>query len=556
MRLRTLLSVLFFLFFIFVAVLPSATQAGHVTLVKDPWPEGWGTQPMELTVLNGVLYFNVWTPEFGRELWRSDGTTAGTTIVKDIYPGPNDGSPMHLTASGGKLFFTASDGTDIELFVSDGTDAGTVKLDINPAGSSYPDWLTDVNGTLFCAATHSVSGRELWKSDGTIGGTVVVTEINFPPFVDTNPTELEAVGNLLYFSGSFLGFPGNPPVACVTDGTGPGTHGLGAPSPREFTAVGPRVFFVSNSELWSWNGSSAAMVKKVNPSAPSDARDLAAFGNILLFSVDDGINGNELWRSDGTAAGTYMVKDINTQPVGYPQQGYAYPRSFTTFGGVSLFSAYEPSTGRELWATDGTSAGTVLVSDIAPGPPGYFDLYLAEGRGAMFQGEFYFGYDDGIHGYELWRTDGSAAGTKLVADVWPNPGASNVSYLVTMGDALYFVAYGDQIGDALWRYDPAATAVSDRTPGRDVLLQNTPNPFNPQTRIAFELGQGKRVTLSVFDVQGKLVRTLIDRNLPSGHHEEVWDGRDANGQVQSSGVYFLKLRTPDRTLTRKMVLLK
>ena len=536
-------------------VLPSIARAG-VTLVKDVWPEGWGTQPMDLTVVNDVLYFTAYNSEFGRELWRSDGTTAGTTLVKDINPGPNEGFPQRITASGGKLFFVAYDGPSYEgeLWVSDGTDAGTQKLDINPAGSSNPDWLTDVNGIVYCAATHATFGRELWKSDGTIGGTVRVTDGN--PLGITDPTELTAVGNLLYFAATAVLIPGNQTY--VSNGTAIGTTPLGGgSSPHEFTSAGSRVFFVAatgvNWELYSTNGTpgGTAMVKKLNPSGSSDARDLGAFGSILLFSANDGVNGNELWRSDGTADGTYMVKNLNTAPVAYPDVGYAWPRGFMTLGSVSLFSAREPATGRELWATNGTEAGTLIADDIIPGSSGWL-----EPRFMLFQGQIYFDYDDGVHGSELWKTDGTSDGTMLVSDLIPGPMGSVPQYLTVMDNALYFAAYDDVIGDALWRYDPPPlTDVSDRVLG-DVLLQNTPNPFNPTTRIAFELGQREHVTLSVYDVHGALIRTLVDRTLPSGRHEQEWNGRDNEGGELASGVYFIKLRTADATLVRKATLLK
>jgi hypothetical protein len=99
------------------------------------------------------------------------------------------------------------------------------------------------------------------------------------------------------------------------------------------------------------------------------------------------------------------------------------------------------------------------------------------------------------------------------------------------------------------------------TAGRTVtaepeLKQNHPNPFNPATEISFTLPVHTRVTLTVYDVAGRLVRTLVDGALTAGTRRVTWDGRDAEGREVSSGVYFYTLRTPESTVTRKMTLLK
>jgi hypothetical protein len=88
------------------------------------------------------------------------------------------------------------------------------------------------------------------------------------------------------------------------------------------------------------------------------------------------------------------------------------------------------------------------------------------------------------------------------------------------------------------------------------LEQNFPNPFNPATRIPFELTRGGRVALSVFDVAGHRVRALLDQELPAGLHEAAWDGRDDAGQAVASGVYLYRMQAGTRTETRRMVLLK
>jgi len=88
------------------------------------------------------------------------------------------------------------------------------------------------------------------------------------------------------------------------------------------------------------------------------------------------------------------------------------------------------------------------------------------------------------------------------------------------------------------------------------LSQNSPNPFNPTTTISFTLPERARVTLSIYDVQGELLTTIVDEVLGEGHQERFWDGKDAGGNPVGSGVYFYRLTAGDKTLTKKMVLLK
>ena len=154
------------------------SEAGGA-LVKDIRPgsgSAFSSAAAEFANVNGTLLFTATDGTHGRELWKSDGTEAGTVLVKDINPGPGDSSAQGLTSVNGTLFFTADDGVNgLELWKSDGTEAGTVLVkDIYPGdGSSDPYDLTNVNGTLFFTADDGVAGTELWKSDGTEAGTVL-----------------------------------------------------------------------------------------------------------------------------------------------------------------------------------------------------------------------------------------------------------------------------------------------------------------------------------------------------------------------------------------------
>src|SRR5262245_50566977 len=174
-------------------------------LVKDINPAIVGSVPTSLTVVGDRVFFAASTPETGNELWVSDGTPEGT-VVLDLIPGPAGSFPMSLTNVGGTLFFTARDLTDgvthgRELWKSDGTPAGTMLVkDIEPGTSDgFPDSLTNVGGTLYFAAFDSIHGTELWKSDGTAEGTVLVKDI-IPGRSGSSLSNLTDVGGTLFFT--------------------------------------------------------------------------------------------------------------------------------------------------------------------------------------------------------------------------------------------------------------------------------------------------------------------------------------------------------------------
>jgi ELWxxDGT repeat protein len=112
----------------------------------------------------------------------------------------------------------------------------------------------------------------------------------------------------------------------------------------------------------------------------------------LFFEANDGATGRELWKSDGTEAGTVRVKDI------LPGDGSSYPGSLTNVNGMLVFRARDGTSGDELWKSDGTESGTVLVKDISPGSARSVPRLLTNVNGTLF-----FEADDGIHGRELWK---------------------------------------------------------------------------------------------------------------------------------------------------------
>ena len=444
---------------------------GTLKLSRDINQQGTGTflSASSTVILGNALLYAATTSDAGTELWKTDGTAAGTTLLKDINPGTSSSSPSNLTLFNGLTYFTATDAVNgMELWKTDGTSAGTVLVkDIFSGGSgSVPTSLRVMNGVLFFAAKDGTYGTELWRSDGTTAGTTMVKNIH--PSIASNPAQLLAVGTTLFFT-ALDGSTGTE--LWKSDGTAAGTvqvkdvwSGASSSSISLMTAAGSLVFFTANdgangSELWVSDGTGAGtfMVKDINATAANTGSSIAslrAVGPIMMFTANDGVSGTELWRSDGTAAGTFMVMDISPGSSSSSLSGMTVSGSqlFFITQANGLPSVYS-GPGQELWRSDGTSAGTFVVRDISPG-------YLSSGTNnitADGQGGVYFSASNGgtapANGNELWHTDGTNLGTVLVKDINPGTGGSSPSNLVMMNGLLYFSASLDTTGTELWRSD-------------------------------------------------------------------------------------------------------
>jgi ELWxxDGT repeat protein len=339
---------------------------------------------------------------------------------------------------------------------------------------------------IIFSADDGTHGTELWVADGTAGGTSLLKDINNVGDASSNPGGLTALGNgkVLFqakdsSSGSEL---------WVTDGTTGGTvllkdinpshSGTVSSGPTGITLLrkGVALFTADNGvngrELWVTDGTAGntTLLKDINVGAVGSApAGIVALGNgSALFQADNGVTGADLWVTAGTALGTSLVMDIDAGAAG------SNPFGFTSLGnGTAIFQANDGLHGSELWVTDGTAAHTSLLMDIDPidsGPP----LNIPEGSNpsnfvALGNGKAVFEAVDATHGNELWVTDGTAGNTFLVRDIIPGAAGSTIRNMTSLGNgtAVFQVDDGTH-GTELWVTDGTAAGTSllqDINPG-------------------------------------------------------------------------------------------
>lgn len=350
-------------------------------------------------------------------LYVTDGTVGGTSRVStSVRPNTFVRGCDRYDAGSGTLYFSGvSDSLGTGLWKSDGTDAGTVLIkDFNAASSHYyfyaPEECRYIGNLLYFRVADTAYGGELWVSDGTTGGTVLVKDINTTYPYYASPSGFAELGGQLHFTA----YDGSAYGLWRSDGTANGTVMIAPLADLSYlVTLGSKLLFrssdaVHGDELWVSDGTTGgtALLTDLAHQAGSAPGTPAWLDGYAYFAAEDGVSGRELWRTDGTEAGTSLVKDINTGA------GASAPASLTVIGAAVYFSADDGVSGRELWKSDGTPAGTVRVRDILVGATGSDPRDLTVVGSTLF-----FSADDGVNGPELWKSDGTEGGTVLVKDL-------------------------------------------------------------------------------------------------------------------------------------------
>ena len=404
-------------------------------------PASAGSDPKDFSAAGGSTYFDATDTTSGTQPWVTDGTTSGTHMLAAVDSSGSANTSGWVTAAG-KTFFINNFGP---LYETDNTAAGTFPLSaagistLDPAHISY-------HNLLYLAATDSAHGTELFKTDGTSAGTSLVADVN-PGSASSTPADMIGLNDRIVFDA--LDASGQRQVYC-TDGTASNTVRLtsfaSVNNTLSYTAIlNNTLYFVVNvpsgpgmgMQLWQTDGTPAGTTMVQQLSNFQGKALIAATGSMLICIAVDPLlfNDSLLYRSDGTSAGTTLVKTFGSD---------GNISSIVTTNGKVFFEGYLPSSSYlQLWATDGTATGTKVLS-----PGSIYDPYQIVG----VNGSVYFITSD--YGESLWQSDGTVAGT--VVDVQLSSTAGSVYRVFAVGGTLYLAA-----NDGVHGTELMATQVQD-----------------------------------------------------------------------------------------------
>ena len=404
----------------------------------DGTPEGTRLEPVLAPQGNGIntlratgshLFFRMSVPG-GHQIWSSDGTAQGTVELLTT-------SSYGVRGKVGDLLYFEAGGV---IYVSDGTLVGTRELPGVEISEGH-----ELDGKLVFGGAGTGSGPELWSTDGTTGGTEALKD-----FVDArgdaNIQQLEPWGEGVAFLATDNGLSSGPNGLWFSNGENITLLERGRFD--QPTVVGNRLFALSFDGLVVSEPQGAQIL---DTGEGAFRRDPVAWRDLLYLSVSN--PGQQIWSSDGTEEGTRMIADVHPEWVtgctgggGCPPGA---PRNLTPMGNQLFFGAHgvhDP----ELWVTDGTAAGTRRLRSFGPISISTFEetpFHLIAAEEHLF-----FWVNSVQIGIELWVSDGTTAGTRLVADLSPGPASSTVRHPTALGDNVVFALAGDatRTGDDLW----------------------------------------------------------------------------------------------------------
>lgn len=366
------------------------------------------SMPSEFGEIGGKSVFVGSTAATGDELWVTDGTARGTRLLKDLCPGPCSAvSYARFGRCGAFLCFSENSPSGRALWRTDGTAEGTQRVRAGLDVLISPHNWFERDGTALFRASAREGEWQLWRTDGSPEGTRQVTSCE-----KAAPKCTRGVGNVASFGNALL-------LAADEPGAG--------------------------MELAVFRDGVLSRIKDIaagaRPSKPSQFRTV---GETVYFTANDGLHGEELWRTDGTADGTRQVADLR------PGKEGSSPGSFVVLAsGRMIFTAAdglprEDGHGRQLWVLE--SKGPRMLQAIGTGMAPKFPEHLT-----LLGEDVFFAVDDGVTGKELWKSDGSHEGTVRVSDLCKGHCGAYPRGLVSSSEALFFTAEDERDVTSLWR---------------------------------------------------------------------------------------------------------
>lgn len=554
------------IFALLIFFLPVALSGQILLKDIDNFVPGASSGPGNWSAISDDLFiFEATNTLQTQYLFASDGTEAGT-IGLGGYLLDTDMIRLGNKAyfGGCNILFSADSCTS--LYVSDGTVAGTsFFFDLDPGGLSLGIEDIVAGDSLFYFSGHTINeGYELWRSNGTAAGTYRIMDIA-PGATSGYAGELAVIDDIAYFAG-YTDAAGVE--AWRSDGTIAGTYmiddlnvGTGNGNPAWFTASGGYVYFSAlgtdtGVELRRTNGTQGNVELigefggTTDSSWPEHLTD--SDGTLYYAAVGLGSAGHDLYVYDHV--GDPLHIDFNII-------GDIFPRALMPFGnGEIIFTAKTSASGRELWHSDGTQAGTKMITDLYPGEKdGVYPIGFPQESFYVWKDSLvYFSGADSVHAtdefvYELFVSDGTEAGTKLVSDHVPGAAGSNPGDFFEHGNRLYFAMSDLTIGREPYFLDFGnVNGIFEPKEGLTISQLPFPNPLpkGQALNVEINLPSGSEISTQVFDLQGRLVQEETNVGyFPAGNH--VIKIKTGN---QPAGFYYLVLRTGDGSQTQKFVM--
>lgn len=413
-------------------------------LLKDINTGNEDSNPHAFFKAFGKIYFSAFTVEHGSELWVTDGTPDGTQMVMDIEPGSTGSDPAPGEIYNGYLYFAATAGGDREVWRIDSLSAPQLFLDVNPTAQGRPRGFKTANGMLYFSANVApfefggIDQDEPFVSDGTEFGTYHLDiEVESP--AGGNITDFEPLGSFVFFLGSAMGGGlGTDIVPYYTQGDQFSTGILSTffQTPAYWLMpVKGKINFCDEFSLYKleaseFDASVEEITRLANPLRKSEKKPLAYVNQNLCIPGKDVENdlGVELYFSDGDNA--VMSSDI------FPGTGSSDPWYIVSNGTKALFAASSSQTNRELYESDGTSEGTKLVTDLYPGDEGSNPIHLV-----LVDNNVFFYATTPETGYELYKYELESSSinhpTAIAFDgkVYPQPAVSGEAVRITWNEA-------------------------------------------------------------------------------------------------------------------------
>ncbi len=362
----------------------------QVKLLRDINPGTEGSEAQNFHLLYDKVIFTAKTKANGVELWTSDGTPNGTTLLADIAPGTIDGVLVNSASYNSLLVF------------------------------NNKFYFTSFNGSNFL----------MWETDGTLQGTKPVKNMDLNHQL---PSNLTIYKNELYFTSTFRG------LYKIENETGNVKNIISGLSVYNLLATEKYLYCIDSETLWISEGSAEKSKKIFDISSPTyntQENRLVQVGQFVYFPNFTKETGAELWKTDGTTAGTKIVKDAIPGSDGYP------PQNYTVFKGKLFYKGENENSGIELFVSDGTEQGTTIVKDINPGAFSSFSLpteLISDSKRIYFNAASFF--TD-----QLWISDGTTAGTRKIKVSKDLENDDDPRSFYLFENKLIVFAYSDELG--------------------------------------------------------------------------------------------------------------